>query len=82
MKLEQEMLIKLLSRYKMEVTFPELNRSAEELVELRALDALSKIQDILRDETMNDPECCEKIEEIVSLFEGLGSGCGGRHDWG
>ena len=44
--------------------------------------ALLQIQHILKDESLNDQECFYKIEEIVRVFERLGSGCGSRHDFG
>ena len=42
-----------------------------------AVRALLRIRDILADET-----CFQKIEAIVTLLEGLGVDCGGRHDFG
>jgi len=44
--------------------------------------ALRRIQTILADDTLSDPECFQKIEAIVSLLEDLGISCGGRHDFG
>lgn len=52
------------------------------IVESQCYQALSKIQGILQDDTLNDSECFLKIEEIVSVFEELGSHCGNRHDFG
>jgi len=84
MDLYGEILLKLLSNQnaKIEVTFPDLKFSAEELVESAAYRALSQIQKILKDDTLNDEECFQKIEEIVYEFERVGSGCGNRHDFG
>lgn len=36
----------------------------------------------MKDDDLEDDECFIKIEEIVRLFEGLGSGGGNRHDFG
>ena len=44
--------------------------------------ALLKIWDILADDSMDDPECFQRIEAIVHLMEDLGIPCGGRHDFG
>ena len=44
--------------------------------------ALHKIQEILSDDTLDDPACFHRIEAIVSLLEDMGLSCGGRHDFG
>ena len=44
--------------------------------------ALRSIQEILADDTLDDPECFHRIEAIVSLLEDMGLSCGGRHDFG
>ena len=44
--------------------------------------ALWKIREILADDTLEDPECFQRIEAIVSLLEDMGISCGGRHDFG
>ena len=44
--------------------------------------ALRNIQEILGDDTLDDPECFHRIEAIVSLLEDMGLSCGGRHDFG
>ena len=36
----------------------------------------------LEDDSLEDSECFYRIEEIVCVFEGLGSDCGSRHDFG
>ena len=43
---------------------------------------LWKIREILADDTLEDPECFQRIEAIVSLLEDMGISCGGRHDFG
>ena len=47
-----------------------------------AIQALRNIQEILADDTLDDPACFHRIESIVSLLEDLGISCGGRHDFG
>ena len=44
--------------------------------------ALKKIKTVLEDDTFDDEECFSRIEEIVSVYECMGSGCGTRHDFG
>ena len=52
------------------------------LLELRCYRALDEIRTILRDDTLSDSACFEKIEEIVCAMERIGSNGGGRHDFG
>ena len=58
-----------------------LDRS-DKTVESKCYDALVKIKEILEDDESSDAECFYKIEEIVNVFESLGSDCGNRHDFG
>ena len=44
--------------------------------------ALRRIQAILADDSLSDPECFHRIEAIVATLEDLGLSCGGRHDFG
>lgn len=84
MDLSTEILLRLLENReaKVEVTFPGLNFGAAEIVESAAYRALAQIKAILEDDSLRDEECFYKIEEIVHVFERLGSGCGNRHDFG
>ena len=43
--------------------------------------ALQKIKAIIEDDSLDDKQCFEKIEQIVLLFEELGSDGGPRHDF-
>lgn len=52
------------------------------IVELESYKALQKIKTIIEDDSLEDKECFMKIEEIVCLFEALGSDGGNRHDFG
>ena len=47
-----------------------------ELAEERCFQALREIRNVL-----DDPECFAEIEEIISVLEELGVGCGRRHDF-
>ena len=50
-------------------------------VNMDALRVLEKIQRILNDDTLDDPECFERIELIVRTFYANGISTS-RHDWG
>lgn len=84
MELYEEILKEYLSHKTcvISVDFPGLESGAKEIIESSAYRALSQIQEILKDDTLNDAECFHKIEEIVRIFERLGSNCGNRHDFG
>ena len=53
-----------------------------EMLNNKCYQALKEIKDIIENDDLNDAECFDKIEEIVCVFERLGSGCGCRHDFG
>ena len=82
MDLYAEMLVKLLSEsgQTVRVTFPDLEDTTARLVECASYQALVEIQNILRDDTLSDPECFQKIEEVLCVLERLGGGGDGRHD--
>ena len=83
MELFQEILCHVLADKKVQVSFSELtDTEVIKIVELECYKALQKIKDILEDDSLEDSECFHQIEEIVCVFEALGSGCGNRHDFG
>lgn len=82
MELAIELLSKLLEHRQISVTFPGLGLTAQEMLEATSYQALCQIQDILRDDSLSDRECFQRIEQIVDVFERFGSGCGDRHDFG
>lgn len=82
MELYQEILRHILAEEKIQVSFPELTDSdSTKIVELECYRALRKIKAILEDDSLEDSECFYRIEEIVCVFEDLGSDCGSRHDF-
>ena len=81
MELWQDIFLKLLRDQKMEIAFPQMP-DMEELLTSECYRALQEIRNILKDDTLSDKECFEKIENIVCVFEKIGSNGGGRHDFG
>lgn len=51
------------------------------MMENRCWQALMEIRAVLDDETLEDPECFQRIEQIVRIYEELGPGGGIRHDF-
>ena len=58
------------------------NPSPEDFVHDQAYQALKQIKLILEEDQLDDHECFWKIEQIVRVFEELGSEAGNRHDFG
>lgn len=82
MELYKEILVKILQQQELQITFPNVNIDVNEIMENECYQALQKIKEIIQDDTLEDVECFMKIEEIVCLFEALGSNGGSRHDFG
>ena len=60
------------------VLSPEVVTSAEK----RCMGILERIREIIADDTLDDPECFHRIEQIVCELERNGIYCGHRHDFG
>ena len=82
MELYKKILAKMLANEETHIIFPNLTIDAAEVVELECYNALQKIKAIIEDDSLCDEECFMKIEELVRLFEALGSDGGCRHDFG
>ena len=54
----------------------------ERLMRERCVQALREIREVLDDDGLDDPECFQRIERIVEIYEALGAGGGSRHDFG
>ena len=78
MHLYQEILAKVLQHQRIHVSFPDLEISGAELVELKSYWALKKIKKIVENDDLNDFMC---IEEIVRVLEEVGSDGVDRHDF-
>ena len=72
----------ILLAYLLEQGAPERAREYADAVEGRCYSAICRIRAILADETLEDPDCILKIEEIVCTVEELGLDAVGRHDFG
>lgn len=81
-ELYQEILAAVLAKEKMEIHFPNLKISPAEIVESESYQALQKIKAVIMDDSLTDSECFMKIEEIICIFEKIGSSGGPRHDFG
>ena len=64
----------------------ELSTGAKELasqmVELECYRILLEIKEVIENEKLDDPECFERIEDILTVFERHGIACDFRHDFG
>ncbi|MCL2564069.1 MAG: hypothetical protein FWE08_08565 [Oscillospiraceae bacterium] len=78
MELYKEILAQILSRENTHVTFPHLHLNANEIIEKQCYQTLQKIQAIIQNDDLSDFDC---VEQIVRLFENLGSDGGNRHDF-
>ncbi len=81
LELYKEILTHALSQQRAEIVFPDLNMNATQNVELECYRALQQIKAIIEDDSLEDESCFRKIEEIVCIFEEIGSSGGGRHDF-
>ena len=81
MELYQEILVKVLQSEEIHVCFPNMIIDANAIVNSACYNALSTIRQILDDDSLSDSECFNKIEEIIRVFESLGSNGGNRHDF-
>lgn len=77
MELYDEILLKFLKEEGLARSF-----DPETLIRDKAYDALSKIKRVVEDDTLDDKECFWRIEEIVRIFEEMGSQIESRHDFG
>ncbi len=82
MELYKEILAKVFATKEVKITFSDLQIDPKEIVEIQCYRALQKIKTVIQDDSLTDNECFMKIEEIICVFEALGSGGGSRHDFG
>ena len=82
MELYRDMLCRILETEEFEILLPKWNMKVEEMMEMKCYQALQAIKRILEEDDLDDEECFDRIEKIVSVFEALGSGIYNRHDFG
>ena len=82
MDLFKEIFLGALNTGEIQVAFRGMEATVAEVIEGKCYQALQKIREILDDDSLDDPECFERIEEIVCVFEEIGSNGGSRHDFG
>lgn len=51
------------------------------LIENLCYTTLERIVSVVRNGALDDADCFERIEEIVTEFEKAGISCGSRHDF-
>ena len=82
MELYRDMLCRILETEEFEILLPKWNMKVEEMMEMKCYQALQAIKRILEEDELDDEECFDRIEKIISVFEKLGSGIYDRHDFG
>ncbi len=60
---------------------PSLELDAKSLVEMKCYQAIVRIYEVLNTDSLTDRECFDRIEEIVTARDFLGTGAGSRHDF-
>ena len=82
MELYRDMLCRILETEEFEIVLPKWNMKVEEMMEMKCYQALQAIKRILEEDELDDEECFDRIEKIISVFEAVGSGIYDRHDFG
>ena len=65
-----------------QVSFSGIDGTVAEVIEGKCYQALEKIKAVIQNNSLDDPECFAKIEEIVLVLESIGSDGDTRHDFG
>ena len=78
LELFQEILIHILSKENIKVSFPDFEVNIKELLELESYQALRKIKAIIENDSLSEFMC---IEEIIQVLESVGSDGGSRFDF-
>lgn len=82
MELYRDILCAILEKEDWEIVLPKEKIKLDEAIELRCYRALAEIKEILENDALTDAECFLRIEKMICVFEKLGSGIEGRHDFG
>lgn len=59
----KEVLVNVLSKEEVNVTFPQLTDSMDKIVELNVLNMLEQIVGFVRDEDLSDVDCLKKLKK-------------------
>ena len=78
MELYKEILVKLLEKEKINISFSGLKLDSDDMVEMQSYKALKKIKNVIENDSLSDFEC---VEEVVCILENIGSSGGNRHDF-
>ncbi len=81
MELYKEIFAQALTNGDIEVIVRGLHCDISEVIADKSYQALQKIKAIVDDDSLDDPECFARIEEIVCVLEELGCRTQ-RHDFG
>jgi len=79
MELLQRMTADMLRRGELTLT---VTPETIQCLENRCAAVLERIRRIVADDSLDDPECFRRIEQIVCELESNGIDCGTRHDFG
>ena len=82
MELLKEILAKIIEKENINITFSNSEIDIAAIIESTCYNALQKIKSVIEDDSLSDKECFTKIEEIICIFETIGSDGGFRHDFG
>ena len=81
MELYKDILCTLLQNAAVDVRFPDLALPCDFFGTV-CYRTLKKIKAVIEDDTLDDPTCFSKIEEIMEIFEELCGKIPHRHDFG
>jgi len=79
MELAKELLLKLLEKETVCVTLSMFEEKLGQLFANTCVIALNEIRNVIINDDLSDFQC---VEQIIQIFERLGSDGGNRHDYG
>lgn len=81
MELYKEILVKSVVEKAILSSLETMQHNAADVIETACYKAIAEIKAILEDDTLDDKTCFLRIDEIIRVFDRLGSPCS-RHDFG
>ncbi|MCL2861198.1 MAG: hypothetical protein FWE22_02180 [Firmicutes bacterium] len=78
MDLAKDILVKIIANETIQVKLSITKKEYAQMFSDGCYFALSKIRQVLKDKTLSHLEC---IEQIVCIFEQLGTDCGAKYDF-